>query len=308
MYTKIKILTIIFATILIGFTSCKKETYSIGDLTPPSDLVVTTKIVGSTKTLTNGDGSGKVIFTFSAKGAISYKIDFGDGSQPVIIPPPSFTKKFSKVGNYTYKVVVTALGKGGSTISTTKELTVYYAYQVDPAIVTMLTGDKATGKQWMVDKDALGNMGLGPIGTYTPDYYQAGPNEKVGDGLYDDVYTFTNTKMFTDSTGGDLFGSKVYFARDFDPALPGSFGGYGNDWILTYPTYSVGFDYDGDAATSTSPARVYINFQLKGHCGYYAGAQKYEILSITDSTMWLRCEQPDPDVNLAYYVKLKAVK
>jgi len=161
MSTKIKIVTAIFAIILLGFTSCQQDEYSLGALSSPTDLVINAEIVGKTTALPNGDGSGNVNFTFSAKDAISYKVDFGDGSAPKILSS-LVTLKYNKVGTKHYRVVVTALGKGGITTTAIKEIDVYYAYTVNPATVTLLTGDSATGKKWRVDKDVAGHLGLGP--------------------------------------------------------------------------------------------------------------------------------------------------
>lgn len=305
MKTNYRILTLLFATLMIGLSSCKKDEYTLGDLTAPSDLVITHTIAGQTTDAPYGDGSGKVVFNITAKDAMSYTVNFGDGSGNLINPEVPYSKTFAQIGTHKFTVTVTAIGKAGITTTAVDTLTVNYAYQVSPEIVTMLTSNSADGKRWVVDKDAAGNMGLGPVSSFTPDYYAAGPNEKAGTGLYTNVYTFTNTNVFVDSTYGKIFGSKVYFARDFDPNLPGEYGGYGNDWILYWPTYTTSYSFSGEAATSSTDEVVYINFQKPGSLGYYIGTQQFQILSITDSTMWLRTVQSDPDVNLAYYVKLK---
>jgi hypothetical protein len=310
----IKTSILIFAILLIGFNSCKKETYSLGDLPTPSNLVIVADIAGKTADAPNGDGSGVVNFNFTSTATISYKVDFGDGSAPQICQS-KISRKYNKVGTKPYRVMVTALGKGGITSTSMKDIVVYYAFDVDPAIVTLLTGNSPTGKKWRVDKDVAGHLGLGPgadrpdgnAETFIPSWWAAQPNEKVGKGIYDDVYTFTSTKVFTHQTNGDLYGYKEYFARDFDPATPGVYGGYGDEWILNYPDYTESFDYDGDKATSTSPKRDYITFSQKGHCGFFSGFHKYMILEITDTTMWLRADLPGTNIN-AWYVKLIVVE
>ena len=310
----IKPLVLIFATILVGFTSCKKETYTLGDLPTPSNLALTIDIAGKTDALPNGDGSGMVNFTFTANNAISYKVDFGDGSSPQVCQS-KITRKFNKVGLNHYRIIVTALGKGGITSTSIKEIDVYYAFDIDPAIVTLLTGNSPTGKKWRVDSEAGGHLGLGPgagrtdgnAETFIPTWWAALPNEKADKGIYYDVYTFTNTKVFTHTTNGNMYGIKEFFARDFDPATPGVYGGYADEWILSYPDYSESFDYDGDKATSTSPKRDYIVFSQKGHCGFFSGFHKYMILEITESKMYLRADLPGTNIN-AWYVKLIAVE
>ncbi|NEW80258.1 MAG: glycoside hydrolase family 16 protein [Gelidibacter sp.] len=49
------------------------------DTSTPSNLAITANLVGANTNNTNGDGSGKVIFNFSADNATSYKINFGNG-------------------------------------------------------------------------------------------------------------------------------------------------------------------------------------------------------------------------------------
>jgi len=310
----IKSSILIFATILVSFTGCKKETYNLGDLTTPTDLAITTDIVGKTAEQPYGDGSGLVNFTFVANDAISYKVDFGDGSSPQVCQS-KITRKYNKVGLKKYRVIISALGKGGITTTSMQDIEVYYAFAVDPALVTLLTGDSPTGKKWRVANDEAAHLGLGPgadrpdgnAETFIPSWWAAQPNEKVGKGIYDDIYTFTNSKVFTHTTNGDMYGIKEYFARDFDPATPGVYGGYGDEWILTYPDYTEAFDYDGDPATSTSPKREYITFSQKGHCGFFSGFHKYMILEITETTMSLRADIPGTNIN-AWYVKLIAVE
>ena len=303
----------IFAVVLIGFTSCQDDTYSLGDLTAPTDLVINAEIVGQSVDFPNGDGSGDVNFTFSANNAISYKVDFGDGSAAKVFPA-TVANKYNKVGTKHYRVNVTAIGEGGITTTAIKEIDVYYAYNVSPETVTLLTGDSSIGKKWTIDKDVAGNLGNGPgpsrpdgtPETFIPSWYQAGPNAKATKGIYDDIYTFTNTKVFTHQTNGDMYGIKSKFAIDFDPNTPGVYGGFGDEWILSYPDYTESFDYDGDLTGNNGNPAEYITFAQKGHCGFFMGSHRYMILEITETTMWLRGANPGTN-DAAWYVKLKVV-
>ncbi|PKP13442.1 MAG: hypothetical protein CVU08_05315 [Bacteroidetes bacterium HGW-Bacteroidetes-3] len=311
MSTKIKTIIVIFAAILIGFTSCQDDEYALGDLTAPTGLEISADIVGASAEFPNGDGSGLVNFTFSANEALSFKVDFGDGSAPKVYAPTE-TKKYNKVGTKHYRVIVTALGKGGITTTAIKEIDVYYAFDIDPAIVTLLTGDSPTGKKWRIDSDAADNLGNGPgpdrpdgnVETFIPSWWTAGPNGRSTKGIYDDIYTFTNTKVFTHQTNGDMYGLKSKFARDFDPETPGVFGGFGDEWILSYPDYTEAFDYDGDLTGNNGAPAQYITWEQKGHCGFFMGSHKLMILEITETTMWLRAITPGTN-DAAWYVRLK---
>lgn len=84
--------------LLIAFYSCKKNTFSLGDLNAPTELAITTEIVGATTALPNGDGSGNVKISITAKNALSYKVDY-DANTPldlVYLPTGSVTNKFTK--------------------------------------------------------------------------------------------------------------------------------------------------------------------------------------------------------------------
>lgn len=314
MNTKIKTILVIFGAILIGFTSCQEDEYALGDLTAPTGLTITADIVGQSEEFPDGDGSGNVNFTFSASNAISYKVDFGDGSAPRVLSSVT-SLKYNKVGTKHYRVIVTANGKGGITTTAIKEIDVYYAYNVNPLTVTLLTGDSATGKKWTIDSDVAGNIGNGPgperpdgnAETFWPSWYSAGPNAKATKGIYDDIYTFTNTKVFTHQTNGNMYGYKTFFIRDFDADAPGAYGGYGDEWILDYPDYTESFDYDGDLTGNDGNPAEYITWEQKGHCGFFNGSHKMMILELTETTMWLRAAETHGTNVGAWYVKLKAI-
>lgn len=307
---KLFLVTILsFAILLVG---CTEEKYTLGDLKSPTDIAINAEIVGQSTENPNGDGSGMVNFTFSGNNVISYKVDFGDGPAPSIVPKTT-SKRFSKVGIQTYRVTLTAIGTGGITSTVSKDVTVYYAYEVTPDIVTKLTGDSPEGKKWVVDKDAYGHMGNGPgpgrtdgnEETFEPTWWQTEPNSKTSSGMYNDVYVFTNTKQFTHITGGDLYGLKDMFARDFDPATPVS-QVWEREWKLTYQDYTESFDYDGEPATDDQPERVYIVFERLGFLGFFGGPHKYMILELTDTHMFVRCTTPGTNES-AWYIKLKAL-
>ena len=308
MNTKIKIL-LLGAVLVIGLVGCQNENYSLGPFQTPSDLQIAATIIGTSTSMPNGDGSGTVLFNISAKNAEACKVDFGDGSSPIFLTnlPDTIRYTYNKKtpGVNKYGVTITAYGVAGAapTASLVDSITVFYAYHVDPAILAMLTNDSPTGKRWMVDSTVVGNMGLGPNTSYTPDWYAANPGDKTGTGLYTNVYTFTNQGQFIDSTYNKIFGNVNYFKRDFVNPPTGVFGGYGNDWILYWPTYTASYTFSGTTASANSTG-VIINFTKPGSLGYYTGTTQFEILSITNTSMSLRTVQSE--VSSAYYVILKA--
>lgn len=48
--------------IVMGLASCQEDNYNIGDIIAPSNIVVTTQIVGQDADNPYGDGTGEIIF------------------------------------------------------------------------------------------------------------------------------------------------------------------------------------------------------------------------------------------------------
>lgn len=96
------------------FSSCVKE--GNNESLPPTDLSFTAQVAS--------DNSGNVLFTASAKNAVDYEFDFGNG---VFRTEPSgvYTYKYPASGNYTAKVI--AKSAGGLVASKTVSITVTVA-------------------------------------------------------------------------------------------------------------------------------------------------------------------------------------
>lgn len=280
----------------LAFYGCKKEEIKFGNLDTPSMPQLEVNILGKDATHPNGDGSGNISIKITSEYAISYKVDFGDSKPAKISTSNVFNYAYSlPTGDNKLTLTVSALGKGGVMSTNSQEITIYRAFDPKPELVKMLTG---TGtKKWRVNKDAPGNLGVGPAEAMTGEWWSAAPNEKAGLGIYDDIYTFTQaTLTFTHTTNNDLFGKKEYL-KDFDPTLTGD-----GDYTLTGPaaaSYTEKFGYDGGAG-----GVEYLTFANKGHLGMYFGVHKYQIISRTDTEMYLKCLQ-DPG---AWFVKIIAVQ
>ncbi len=293
MNNKIKSVLFIFFAILIGFTSCKKEDKTFGELISPSKPVIEVQVVGKTVANPDGDGTGRVKVSVTSANAINYKFDFGDGSTPVTGTLNSTEHIYSHLGSKTVTISVIASGKAGIASTGNVTFSIRKDYVPTAELVTMLTNDAT--KTWMVDSAQAGNIGVGPATSRTPEWYTAAPNEKVGLGFYDDEYTFNKTgNIFSHKTNNSIFGKKE-FLTDFDPSLTGS-----GDFTLTgtpAANYTEQYAYDGVGSAE------YIIFTMKGHMGLYVGTHKYEVLTKTATQMWLRCIGNDGN---AWYVKIKA--
>ena len=136
---------------------------------------------------------------------------------------------------------------------------------LDIPVYNMLTGGNADldGKTWVVDAAHGGHFGVGAGDSFTPNYYQAGPNEKAGAGLYDDKFNFKLSGFsFTQTTNGDVF---INTAQG--PNFPGA---YSNAGDLTAPfTAPTGLTWtiteEGDAQFLTVPVGSFIGYYYITH-------------------------------------------
>ncbi|PWA06757.1 glycoside hydrolase family 16 protein [Flavobacterium laiguense] len=89
----------------------------------PTNLKVTSTIVGATAQNPNGDGSGVVNFTLSATNATSYKIVLGNGETKEVTNG-SFSYTYTAAGTNTYVIYVSAYN-AGKFVSTAVSLTLF---------------------------------------------------------------------------------------------------------------------------------------------------------------------------------------
>ncbi len=311
MATYLKYLSCILALLVI-ISSCKKDDYSMGDLAAPSDVAITTELVGQDATHPNGDGSGDVKITITGKDILSYKVDYdaSDGIDLAFIPTGKVTKKYTKLGLNTYRITAVAYGKGATATTVTKEVSVQSDFTPDPAIVTNLTGTGS--KTWIVDKSIPAHFGVGPwaVTSPTPEWWSAGVNEKVGccNCFYTSQFEFTkaaNGNYSLKVTSPDGAFTKTGALSGGLPGIPATgdeacYSGYSGG------TSSFSFVPAGSGlATSTPSTQTAI--QLNGNStfiGYGAVLKEYEILSITATAMYLRVQ--GTETGNAWYLKLKA--
>lgn len=93
--------------IFILFISCGGSSSTEDLILTPSNLVIEANIVGSNTSNPNGDGSGKVIFNFSAENATSFKINLGNSE---IIETSSNTLEYTYIGSgvKTFQIFISA--------------------------------------------------------------------------------------------------------------------------------------------------------------------------------------------------------
>lgn len=309
----------ILLALFLAIFACKDENYSLGDLTAPSNLQITTSIVGQSTATPNGDGSGVVNITAVANNALNYKIGYSVVSDvnatPTLDVMPnsadgaSVTKTFATPGDITYRVTVVAYGRGGSSTVETKDITVKSVYTVDPTIVTDLTNDSS--KTWVVDAGTAGHFGVGPYTTtsYTPEWYSAAPYEKASccNCFYSASFKFTvvakNTYSMSSITPDGAFTKTGSLAGITGIPASGDEGCYpyaGGTTAFFFSASSSGLVNTLGATTTNASILLDGNTTF---IGYGATKKEYEILEITPNTLYLRVQGTEP--GNAWYIRLK---
>ncbi|MHA3787191.1 glycoside hydrolase family 16 protein, partial [Flavobacterium hauense] len=280
-----------FLLVLVLVSGCQEEDLSFGDINAPTELEVTAEIVGvSSPEFPDGDGSGLVNITATAKGAMTYQFKFSDGTQSEAAPLGKATKRFTKTGTHTYVITAIAYGSGGAPTTKSINVTVYSSF-TDPETVQKLTG--GTNKTWYWFAAKPGHLGVGPNDATDngaiPQYYGAGPFEKSSGSaacFYQESLVFTkdgdNMRLKLNTDGN------IFFNATFN-----SVGGSSapDDQCLAYDTSA---DYMVSLMPTTSlvaPDKTTgTSMSLNGGTmGYYIGTNViYEIMKITDTELYVR--------------------
>lgn len=292
----------ILTLLTLAIFSCVDDDYELGNITTPTNLTLTSNIVGQSAEMPDGDGSGTVNFVANAEGAISYKFVYGDGFTEVSGSGET-EHSFTGSGTNDYLVTVIANGTGGNITSENFEVTVFSDFN-DPDTKEKLAGglEPESTKTWYVAASEPGHLGVGPSsgdGFDSPIYYAAAPNEKAGQDVsacfYTDVLTYTIA-----NNGGLIYNlnnnDATFYNVDFTD-------GAGEDQCRE-------LDTGGDKIASLSPATsgiptstgTAINYADGGFMSYYIGTSTYEILEITETSMYVRAI-PSSNPDLAWYLK-----
>jgi len=287
----------IFLLLLAGFSGCKEETYSFGDIITPTDLSLKTVVTGTDTSNPNGNGTGSVVITASATNAITYKVDFGDGSYKMV-STGAITHKYTNPGTYNYTVTVNAVGTAGTTTTTSKKITVFVAFEIPAGILKSLTNNAS--KVWMTANETPGHFGVGPSDGFTSSWYSATPNER-SPLAYDDEITFekdanNNVYMTVDNKGAT-------FMIGAATAFYGFSGGDGTYALNTGGKKKLAFMDATSASTSANSTRIQFVVPGNGIINFGTGGVSYEILAISDSSIKLRNIGADGN---AWYQILKA--
>ena len=278
---KYLLLVLAVAFILVG---CEKEEYNLGAITAPSDLAVTITVVGKDAANPNGDGTGKINITSTSKNALSYTIDFGDGTKEAV-QSGSKTYKYGTPGTNTYTVTVNAVGTGGAISTLSKQVTVLVNFEIPAAIMAAFTG--GTSKVWQIDNLADGHFGVGADFLFWPSFYAAPPNTREAC-AYDDELTFTKTAtgqitLLLNNKGQSMSigAATTYYG----------FGGPDGCYPLVVPATAQTLIFSDATSASTPSVSTRIKFRVPGGKGilvFGTGGTEYEILSASATQIHVR--------------------
>ena len=293
------ILTLLLVTI-IGFSSCTKEKFSFGDIKAPTGLALNTVIAGVNTANPDGNGTGIVTITATASNAITYNIDFGDGTKQ-IVPSGNISYKYTNPGTNEYTIVVNAVGTGGEMSTLSKKIKVFVAFDIPVGIVQNLTN--GSSKIWVTDRTAFGHFGVDDPTRLSSDpaawWYAAGPDTREAC-AYDDEITFSKDVLNRISINVNNKGTS--FSIGAATSFYGFTGGDNCYAINTGGTKQLAFSAATSGYTTANSTQVQFRVPGNGIINFGTGGVTYEILSLTNTTMLLRNIGAD---NNSWYQKLK---
>lgn len=273
---KFKNIYIMLFSLTAAFYGCQENDYTFGEIITPSNIIITSEIVGADASNPNGNGSGVVNFTATADNAVSYKFVY-NGAETVALSG-KHSISFSNLGLNSYTVTVVASGTAGVSSSKIVQVEVLSTYAPPEDLKSRLFGfdpgnpTAASSRTWKIQSAKSNHFGLGPVGgSQVAEFYGAAPDEKDGLGMYDDRLTFTSDGTYTYVTNGTIFGRDPHIVNDLGANTSGNVNGadienyayndYSENWSLTAP---------GGKET--------INLTGIGFIGYYTGGNhEYEI-------------------------------
>lgn len=261
--------------------ACKKTDYSFGKIKTPSNVTVTATVQGVDATHPNGDGSGNVSITVTATDALTYKVYFGNGDS-AMTSSGAVTYKYTTLDTNTYTISVNAIGTGGATSTATKQVKVLYTFQIPADIMTALTNNSS--RVWVIASDVAGHFGVGPLTTFSADYYKAQPNEKPSC-AYDDEITFTKSgtgiTMTVDNKGQS-------FLIAASTAFYGQSGPDNCYSITTGGAKTLAFGAATSGSNASNSTGIQFTVPGNGIVDFGTGGSTYEILSLANGQMSLR--------------------
>ena len=319
---KFKNIYILLFSLMTAFYGCQEKEYEFGDVIAPSNIVITANIAGVDTNNPYGDGTGFVDFTVKADNALSYKFNYGDGTGIESVPAGVVTKRFSLTGINIYTVIVTAVGTGGVTSTSSVDLTVFSSFE-DPDAAAFLAGKNlGDSKTWYWQADKALHVGLGPV---TDDY---GNGEFAYEAWWNSIKPWDEEKscMYSNEFVFTVTENGLTFEQTVGPAfVPGTYAGVlgvagdqcHDETVATnmFGVKNVTFAPSSSKAAlegtyNDEPYRK-STFEISdgGFMGWLVGSSTYDIISISDDELIVRViEDPVSGSGAAWYHKFTSTK
>jgi len=185
-----------------------------------------------------------------------------------------------------YTITMTLYTSGGSA-SITKKVVIANDDMslLNTPMYNSLTGGaaKLTGKTWVFDQYHDGHFGVGPGDATSPSWWSCPAEGKNGSSLYTQEFTFTQVGVkFGWKNNGSVYanapGVAALAALGFSTAVESP----ADDYDVAYvPKTDYTFTLNETAKTITLSGGAFL--------GHYAGTSTYQILSLSDDVMYLKC-------------------
>lgn len=270
--------------IAVFMISCSEDDPAIGSAPVVEDAAFS---------FSPSEENDNIINFSSTTSAFLKKWDFGNGTSA---EGNSVKGTFPVKGSYTVTLTVYTAG-GSVSVTQTVDIAETDPTLLDIPVYNMLTGGNAKpeGKTWVVDAANGGHFGLGPKAGSSPEWYQAGANEKDGGGLYNDKYTFKlDDFTYLFETAGDIYLNGGQ-ASNFAGAQPSPVGDYTAPYTAPESLrWSVSEDAEGNQ---------FLTITQGGFIGYYTGVSTYQILTLEENEMFLKYYDA-ANAEFAWYIRL----
>ncbi|GAF04195.1 PKD domain-containing protein [Saccharicrinis fermentans] len=249
-----------FIVLLLAVTSCSPDEYSA-----PANLtadqidweIIPTETINEYLLVNNTAG-------------VTSKWDLGNG---VTIMNDTAIAQYTFAGTYTVKLLV--INQGGTVeleqdiVTDQDNMAFLSGYPYD-----QLVGD---GSQvWAVDAYSKGHFGLGPTLDNPIEWYGANVNDKAERNFYDDRFTFSINEsglVVNQLTNGYVYANASWASDLGTPE--GNEEPEGSDYIMPFD--------GGDYVCSYLDGVLTVNGG--GFLGYYAGANEYQIVELSDDLL-----------------------
>lgn len=260
---------------LVAFVSCDPQDdngYSLGSLPGSGDV--------SFSATPSTDNANIIVFKNTSKAAGVAQWTLSDGS---LVKSQSASESYPYAG--TYKVTMTLYTAGGPVVVAQNVVIANNDFSLlNTPMFNMLTGGKShpEGKTWVFDQYHAGHFGVGPKDDTSPSWWQCPAGGKDGSSLYTQEFTFTLTGLkFQWKNNGYVYTNQAGVNGLGITDIISNPGGAGDFDVKYSPAANLTFAMNESAKTITLSNGAFF--------GHYAGTSTYQILSLSDDEMYIKC-------------------